>query len=318
MGQDAGQGPAQTPVRLRLPKPTSASPPRPFSSSRDFPTPTSADGWLSLLKAPDVTGRRVALDKVGDRDKADVAEALMEQLQHPERSLRDVALARLTRLEAGRKALARQLLETDSVDRAWSLARAQAPFVKTYPAAWREPVIEKAFEYHEAKDRRASRCSFCSRKPTPPRCATASKKKPWPIARRNPTRKLSTFLKLLGRDPACAFPIRLELAACGLKMSAKELGAPDRAEDPCLEQFAGFCHHHGDELMPALEKIKWLDPDDLYYLGFDLVERGGTHRKFGAEVLHLVIKRAGRTKICAAGEEQAQERWPGVVQVRRG
>jgi hypothetical protein len=226
-----------------------------------------------------------------------VAEALLEQLQHPERSLRDAALARLTRLEAGRKALARQLLETDSVDRAWNLARAQAPFVKNYPPSWRDPIFEKACEYHLDKDRLAEPLLFLLKEGDAAALRDRIEEKALGFRKKKAYDKALAFLKLLTRDPACAFPIRLELASCGLKLSAKELAAPDRADDPSLEQFAGMVQHHGDELMPALEKIKWLDPDDLYYLGFDLVERGGPYRKFGAEVLHLVIKRGGRNKI---------------------
>src|SRR5262245_203937 len=257
----------------------------------------AADGWLSLLSAPDVMVRRVAIEKVGDRDKADVAEALLQQLQHPERSLRDMALARLTRLEAGRKALAKELLATDSADRAWSLARAQAPFVKDYPPSWRDPVFARACEYQEEKDRRADPLLFLLREADPAALRDRLEEKALNYRKKKAYDKALTYLKLLARDPACAFPIRLELAACGLKLSAKELGHQDRADDPSLEQFAGLVQHHGDELMPALEKVKWLDAEDLYYLGFDLVERGGPYRKFGAEVLHLLIKRSGRTKI---------------------
>src|SRR5947209_5435649 len=36
-------------------------------------------GWLGLLRAPDVAGRRLALEKIGDRDDDAVVEALLEQ-----------------------------------------------------------------------------------------------------------------------------------------------------------------------------------------------------------------------------------------------
>src|SRR5262249_20662760 len=54
--------------------------------------------WLPLLDAPDVAVRRAAIDKVGDRDRPDVAAALLRQLAHQDRELRDHALAHLTRL----------------------------------------------------------------------------------------------------------------------------------------------------------------------------------------------------------------------------
>ncbi len=50
--------------------------------------------WLTLLQASDVAVRKLAMEKIGDRDSAEVAEALLQQLSHPDRSLRDGALAR--------------------------------------------------------------------------------------------------------------------------------------------------------------------------------------------------------------------------------
>src|SRR5262249_18720645 len=70
--------------------------------------------WLTLLEAADVAVRKLAMEKVGDRDSTEVADALLRQLNHPDHSLRDGALARLTRLKLGQKALTGALLEADS------------------------------------------------------------------------------------------------------------------------------------------------------------------------------------------------------------
>ncbi len=82
--------------------------------------------WLTLLEAADVAVRKLAMEKVGDRDSAEVADALLQQLNHPDRSLRDGALARLTRLKQGQKALTGALLDADSADKVWMLGRAGA------------------------------------------------------------------------------------------------------------------------------------------------------------------------------------------------
>src|SRR5207244_7065843 len=49
----------------------------------------AGDDWLALLRAPDLSVRRLALEKIGDRDTKAVAEALLAQLDHPDRGLRD-------------------------------------------------------------------------------------------------------------------------------------------------------------------------------------------------------------------------------------
>ncbi len=97
--------------------------------------------WLTLLQAADVAVRKLAMEKVGERDTAEVADALLQQLDHPDRSLRDSALARLTRLKQGQHALTAALLDAESADKAWLLAQAQAPFAHKYPAEWREKVF---------------------------------------------------------------------------------------------------------------------------------------------------------------------------------
>ena len=107
--------------------------------------------------------RRLALEKVGDRDTAEVADALLQQLNHPDAALRDAALARLSRAKKGREALTAALLDAEAADGAWFLARAQAPFAKEYAAEWRDKVFGQAADYVEANDRRADALLFLLR-----------------------------------------------------------------------------------------------------------------------------------------------------------
>jgi hypothetical protein len=261
-------------------------------------TPRSLPEWLSLLQAPDVTVRLVAVEKLGERDSEEVARALMQQLRHPDRALQEAALARLTRLKNGRMALTQALLEAESADQAWSLAKTQAPFVKEFPPGWREAVFAQASTYLEAGDRRAEPLWFLLREADPNELGDRLEQRASYWRKKKDYEKALVSLRLLARDPACGLPIRLELAACGLKVSGHELAAESRAGDPCLQQFASLCHQHGEaELLQRLEKIKWLEPEDLYYLGFHFAEREGQFKKFAADVLHLLLKRSPRSKL---------------------
>jgi HEAT repeat protein len=260
--------------------------------------------WLTLLQASDVAVRKLALDKIGDRDTAEVAKALLQQIQHPDRSLRDSALARLTQLKQGRKALTTALLEADSPDRAWMLARAQAPFVRTYPAEWREQVFAQVCDYLESNDRRADAFLFLLREAdaTELRQRLEDRALYWRKKKAYETALL--YLRLLLRDPSSGFPIRLELACCGLKVSPHDLAPEARASDPCLQQFATLCQGYEAELSAALEKIKWLSPEDLYYLGFHFAEQAGQQKQFGGKVLRLLVKRSPRTKLAQAAKRK--------------
>lgn len=260
--------------------------------------------WLTLFSAGDVAGRMLALEKVGDRDTAEVAEALLEQIRHPDRGLRDAALARLTKLERGRKALTKALLEAETPDQAWTLARTQAPFAKDYPEAWRDEVFAKACSWIETDDRRAEAILFLLRESDAhdlrdrleARALHWRKKKEYGTALH--------YLKLLTRDPACGFPTRLELAACGLKVSAQDLSAEARAADPSLQQYARLCDQDEAGVLENVGSSKWLEPEDLYYLGFHLAEKEGRPKRVGGEVLKLVAKASPRSKLAQSAKSK--------------
>jgi hypothetical protein len=260
-------------------------------------TDRGAADWLPLLEAPDVAVRRLAIEKVGGHDRPEVAVALVKQLTHPDRGLRDEALRRLAGMEHGREALTEALLEAGSPDEAWALARAQAPFVREYPARWRQQVFTRACELLDAADRRADALLFLLREAEPADLRDRLEQRALTLRKKKQYLQALTCLRLLARDPACAAPIRMELAACGLKVSNHDLTAEAMATDPALQQFARLVHSHESELTEFLKKTKWLDPEDLFYLGFQFAGRDGPERKFGGQVLRLLLQRSPRSKL---------------------
>jgi HEAT repeat protein len=260
--------------------------------------------WLTLLEAADVAVRKLAMEKVGDRDSAEVADALLRQLNHPDHSLRDGALARLTRLKQGQKALTGALLEADSADKGWMLARTLAPFARNFPEEWREKVFARACEYLEANDRRTDALLFLLREVDAAELRDRLQERAIFWRKKKAYETALLYLRLLIRDPSSGFAIRLELAACGLKVSGKELSAEARAGDPCLQQFATLCQGYEAELLAELEKIKWLEAEDLYYLGFHFAEQGGQQKQCAGKVLHLLLKRSPRSKLAQAAKSK--------------
>jgi HEAT repeat protein len=253
--------------------------------------------WLALLDAPDASVRRFGIDKVGDRDTAAVAAALLKQVQHPDAALRDTALACLVRLAQGRKALVSALLETASPDALWLLARTLATVVRGLDAAALRPVLARAQEHVEAGDRRADALLFLLREADAAHLRDQLYERALALRRKKDYAAAITYLRLLARDPACGAPIRLELAACGLKVSSHDLAAEARAADRCLQQFAALVHSHEDELTRFVEKAKWLDPEDLFYLGFHFAEQVRAEKELGGRVLRLLVKRSPRSKV---------------------
>jgi HEAT repeat protein len=260
--------------------------------------------WLKLLGAPDVAVRHLALEKIGDRDSDEVAEVLIEQLRHPDPSLRQAALARLSKTKHGREALAAALLGAENADRAWALAKAQAPFVKEFGDDWNDTVFAQAGKFLESADRRADALLFVLREANPVHLRDGLEQRAVALRKKKAYSEALVYLRLLARDPSMGFPARLELAACGLKASPKDLAHETRAADPCLGQFANLVQQDDEELSRQLEKMKWLDSEELYYLGFHFAEQEGRAKKFAGDILRLVVKRAARTKLGQAAKSK--------------
>jgi len=253
--------------------------------------------WLSLLQASDVAVRRFAVDKLGDRDSEDVAAALLAQIEHPDSQLRQNALNHLGQTKAGRNLLTRELLSADNADRAWLLARAQTNFINAYPPKLRDEIVEQACTWLEDGDRRSDGLLFLVRHADASALHDKIVERAQALRKKKAYAKAINCLRYLARDPACAVPVRLELAGCGLKTSQHELSNEARSADPALQQFARLAPDYQSEVVDFLKKSKWLEPEDLYYLGFHFAEKNGPTRKFGGEVLQLVVQRSPKGKV---------------------
>ena len=260
--------------------------------------------WAGLFHAPDQAARRLALEKVGDTDAPAVVEGLLAQLDRQDPHLRDTARGKLAATAGGRAALADGLLAAATTDALWPLARAVAPFAGGFDKSKRAELLEAACDYIDADDGRAEPLLFLLRGADAgglrdalfDRAVARRKKKQYPAALK--------YLKLLGRDPAAGLPVRLELALCGLKLSNKDLAADQRATDPCLRQFEPLVSRDAAAVLAAVGEAKWLEAEDVFYLGFHLAEKNGAERQFGADLLRLVVKQFPKAKVTAAAKNK--------------
>jgi hypothetical protein len=211
--------------------------------------------------------------------------------------LRNDALARLGRLAAGRTALAEALLAAESPDAAWTLARTQEPFVGGYDAALRKRLFDHACDYIDAGDRRADALLHLLRVADAPGLRDRLEERALALRKKKQYDKALMYLRLLTRDPACAAPTRLEAAGCALKVSSRDVSAEARAADPALQQFTRLIDNHEAETLEFVSKAKWLEPEELFYLGFHFAEKERAEKKFGGEMLRLVVKRSPRGKL---------------------
>ena len=176
------------------------------------------------------------------------------------------------------------------------LARAQAPFAVDFAAKLRSQLLAQACRWLDDSDRRAEPLFFLLRE------GDARQVRDWTEERGIALRKKKkyagalAYFRLLTRDPACGEVVRFEATGCALKLSNHDLAADARNADPALHQFGALLHRHETEPIRMVEKAKWLDADDLLYLGFHFAEGARAEKEFGSQVLKLIIKRSPRSK----------------------
>jgi HEAT repeat protein len=274
-------------------------------------TGKASKDWLVLLDAHDVAVRRFGIEKLGDQDSAIVAAALLQNANHPDRGLSNLAIGALGKLKHGREALARSLLEAPNPDAAWNLAKAQASIAAKHASASLEKIFSQACAYLDQNDRRADALFFLLREVDARGLRDQLEERALALRKKKDYGKAIVYFRLLARDPACGESTRFELACCGLKLSEHDLGNDARAADPCLEQFARLIRSHETSPLDRLKPAKWLEPEDLFYLGFHFIEKDHQDRDFGAEVLRLLLKRSPKSKL--AKDAKTKLRRAGVV-----
>jgi HEAT repeats len=255
------------------------------------------EDWAKLFAAPDMAARRLAIEKLGDRDTPTVADALMAQMNHPDRNLADMARKKLAKLEHGRQRLAQAVLDAKTSEETWQLARSVSSFSGSFSVKVRADIFAHACQYIETGDNRVDPLLFLLREGDPAalrdqlfeQAVNKRKKKDYEAALK--------YLRFLTRDPSSGYPIRLEAAMCGLKKSAKDISTESRMNDYCLRHFEQCLSNNAPDTIKQIEKAKWLDENDFYYLGFHFVEKIGAEREFGITMLKLVIKANPRAKL---------------------
>lgn len=257
----------------------------------------TADAWIALLHAPDIAARRLAMDKVGDRDTAEVAEAMMLQLHHSDRTIREAANERLRKLKNGRKLLIQALLESEGHDDTWQLARTVAGFKADVAAAARESIFAKTCKLLEKADHRTDAFLFLLRELDPAAMQANLVEQAVALRKKKKYAEAMTYLKAVARDPSVGFAVRLEIALTSLKASKKEMDPHDRNNDPCLRSFDTLFQQDTAQLLKEIEKAKFLEPEDLFYVGFHFTEQIGRQMQFGIDLLKLVVKRAPKGEL---------------------
>lgn len=266
-----------------------------------------APEWEQLYTAPDAAARRLAIDKLGHLDTAENAAFLFQQTSHSNRDLRDAARGKLAEINHGRKVLVKALLDSQNADEAWALARAITPFANKFSPKLRDDIFKQACVHLEADDHRSDALFFLLKESDAPalrdqlfeQAVSKRKKKQYESALKH--------LKWLTRDPAMGFAMRLELGLVGLKLSAKNVAQDSRAIDPCLRNLGTALSQDAAKVTDEIGKAKWLETEELAYLGFHFGEMHGPEKDFGVAMLRAVLQASPKSKLGTTAKNKLKQ-----------
>jgi HEAT repeat protein len=265
--------------------------------SKSKTTAAALADWIALLQAPDVATRRFALERIGNLDRLDVARAVMPLLDDSDPELRSQASTCLKQTASGNRLLAEAILNAESPERAWFLAKVYAQKGEWPKTALGKKILERAFKYLEAADRRAEALLLVFREADADKLRDLLERRALALRKEKTYVAANAYFRMLMRDPASPQALRLESALCALKVSKRDSEVEARLADPAIQQLGALIRRGTEDLADLVRSAGWLMADDLFYVGFHFIESKGTEREFGAQVLEHMLKRFPRNSL---------------------
>jgi hypothetical protein len=221
----------------------------------------------------------------------------MPLLDDSDPELRNQAASSLKETANGNRLLAEAILDAESPERAWFLAKIYVQKGQWPKTAMGTKILEKAFKYLEAGDRRADALLFVFREAAPDKLRDQLERRAVSLRKKKNYVAANAYFRALMRDPASPEALRLESALTALKTSKHDSEAEARLADPAIQQLGALLRRGGENLAELIRSASWLDAEDLFYVGFHFIESRGTEREFGAQVLEHMLKRFPRNSL---------------------
>jgi HEAT repeat protein len=248
-----------------------------------------------LMQSPHSDLQKFALRKMGDVATPATIRTLVEELGDPDYRKRDVAASSLRKIPEARNVLLKELASCDDPSKAWSIAE----LLPSFEGKWRQDILDglwKRLQQAIAADERIQTAFLHVLKNAAvgfvyDRLAEHGVK----LVKGKKYKESVGFLTPL-RDFSDFKPEhRYGLALAQLKLHGHTLAT--NRQHPAVELLTGLYRGSAYPVFETLRKEKNLTPDELFALGFSLVERTGQERGLGIDLLEHVAERFPRNKI---------------------
>ena len=248
-----------------------------------------------LMQSPHSDLQKFALRKMGDVATPASIRTLVEELGDPDYRKRDVAASSLRRIPEARNVLLKDLAACQDPSKAWSIAE----LLPSFEGKWRQDTLDglwKRLQQAIAGEERIQTAFLHVLKSADvalvyDRLAEQGVK----LLKTKKYKEALGFLTPLKDFSEFKAEHRYALALAQLKLHAHTLAT--NRQHPAVELLTGLYRGSAYPVFETLRKEKSLAPEDLFSLGFSLVERAGQERGLGIDLLEHVAEKFPRNKI---------------------
>lgn len=257
-----------------------------------------------LAESPQPLVKRFAVQKLAGFESGGVIKTLIGYLTDASYARRDQATASLKKMPAARGALMRELLACEDERKAWALA----DILLVHERDWKRSVLEALWEkltdtLENRNDRLYTAYFHFLHGLAPDFLTTNVRKRAEGLRQGKDFSGVAKWLGLLKDSPALDAQARYLLALAELKSHPRALSGIPRRHDLALELLGGLAASTFP-LAERLRRERVLDPEELFYVGFNLAEGDPEERAVARELLQLLASKYGRSKVGKAAKNK--------------
>jgi HEAT repeat protein len=248
-----------------------------------------------LLQSPHADVQKFALRKLGDFSSPATVRTLLEQLGDPDYRRRDVAARSLRKIPEARGALIKELTACEDASKAWSIAE----ILPSFEGKWRHDTLEALWKRLqaaiEADDRMQTALLNVLKHADRNYVYTQLESHGARLVKAKKYKLAISFLMPLKDFSEFGAESKFPLALAQLKLHSHTVTT--HRQHPGVELLVDLYRNSAFPLFETLKKEKSVAPEELFALGFSLVERSGDERDLGKNLLEHIAKKFPRNKV---------------------
>ncbi len=241
-----------------------------------------------LMQSPHTDVQKFAIRKMGDVGTP-------ATVRDPDYRRRDVAAGSLRKIPEARATLIKELSACKDASKAWSIAE----LLPSFEGKWRQDILDSLWkrlqEAIEREDRIQTAFLHVLKQADAAFVYKQLAEQGGKLVKAKKYKEAVGFLAPLKDFPEFKPENKFHLASAQLKLHAHTVAS--HKNHPAVDLLTDLCRNSAYPVFEALKKEKSLAPEDLFALGFSLVERAGQERGLGMDLLEHIAEKFPRNKI---------------------